>query len=345
MKLCTLLDYASDPLTQARQVQALEKAGLDMAWVPEAYTYDAPSQLGYLAACTETIELGSGILPLYSRTPALTAMTAASLDALSGGRFTLGLGASGPQVIEGWHGVPYTAPVGRTREVIEICRMVWRREPLAYEGRYYRLPLPAEQGTGLGKPLKLINRPVREAIPIYVASLGPKNVALTAELAEGWLPVFFHPEKVNDVWGSALAEGLKRRSPDLGPLQIVAGGLAAICSMEEAPAIRDRARAHYALYIGGMGAPGRNFYNDLLAHYGYEEAAATIQDRYLAGDRAGAAEAVPAGFLADTTLVGDEGYVRDRIETFRAAGVTHLNVLPAGPDPLETVRRLKELSA
>src|SRR5690606_4879822 len=182
----------------------------------EAYSFDAVSQLGYIAAVTERLQIASGILPLYSRTPALLAMTAAGLDYVSDGRFTLGLGSSGPQVIEGFHGVPYTAPIGRTREVIEICRKVWRRERLEYQGRHYTLPLPADQGTGLGKPLKLINHPVRPRIPIVIAAIGPKNVEMAAELAEGWEPIFYVPEKAGDVWGAALAAGKAKRDPELG---------------------------------------------------------------------------------------------------------------------------------
>src|SRR5690606_21705928 len=177
--------------------------------------------LGYIAAVTERLQIASGILPLYSRTPALLAMTAAGLDYVSDGRFTLGLGSSGPQVIEGFHGVPYTAPLGRTREVIEICRKVWRRERLQYDGRYYKLPLPADQGTGLGKPLKLINHPVRADIPILVAAIGPKNVEQTAEIANGWEPIFYMPEKAEEVWGASLAAGKARRDPALGELDVV----------------------------------------------------------------------------------------------------------------------------
>src|SRR5262249_8130208 len=193
---------------------------LDIVFVPEAYSFDAVSALGYLAASTERVQLASGILQLYTRTPTLTAMTAAGLDYVSDGRFTLGLGASGPQVIEGFHGVPYDAPIGRTREVIDICRQVWRRETLRHQGKHYTIPLPPEQGTGLGKPLKLINQPVRERIPILVAALGPKNVELAAEVAEAWEPVFYYPEKAAQVWAAPLASGTARRDPSLPPLHL-----------------------------------------------------------------------------------------------------------------------------
>ena len=206
----------------------LEKAGIDIAWIAEAYGFDGVSLMGYIAAKTETLQIGSGILPFYSRTPTLLAMSAAGIDFLSGGRCILGIGASGPQVIEGFHGVPYDDPVGRTREVIEICRQVWRRERIEHEGAHYKIPLPEGQGTGLGKPLKLITHPVRDRIPIYVASLGPKNVEMTAEVADGWIPTIFVPEKAQDVWGESLAKGAANRAGDLGALEIVAGGAVAI---------------------------------------------------------------------------------------------------------------------
>ncbi|HLU72851.1 MAG TPA: LLM class F420-dependent oxidoreductase, partial [Nonomuraea sp.] len=222
MRIGMTLNYSGGFKETVTALADYEKAGLEIVFVPEAYSFDAVSQLGYIAAVTERLQIASGILPLYSRTPALLAMTAAGLDYVSDGRFTLGLGSSGPQVIEGFHGVPYTAPIGRTREVIEICRKVWRRERLEYQGRHYTLPLPADQGTGLGKPLKLINHPVRPRIPIVIAAIGPKNVEMAAELAEGWEPIFYVPEKAGDVWGAALAAGKAKRDPELGELDVVA---------------------------------------------------------------------------------------------------------------------------
>ena len=228
MRIGLGINYAGGFKEVAAEVADLERAGLDIVFVPEAYSYDAVSALGYLAASTERVELASGILQLYTRTPTLTAMTAAGLDYVSDGRFTLGLGASGPQVIEGFHGVRYDAPIARTREVIEICRQVWRREKLQYQGEHYEIPLPAGKGTGLGKSLKLINKPVRERIPILIAALGPKNVELAAELAEGWQPIFFLPEKAQDVWGKSLAAGQAKRDPALGDLEVFAGPTLAI---------------------------------------------------------------------------------------------------------------------
>src|ERR1700689_2734883 len=278
MRIGMHLSYAGGFAETVVELADYERAGLDIVFVPEAYSFDAVSQLGYIAAKTERLQIASGIFQLYSRTPALTAMTAAGLDFVSGGRFTLGLGASGPQVIEGWHGVPYDAPVGRSREIIEICRMVWRRERLVYQGRYYQLPLPG--GTGLGKPLKLINHPVRERIPIALAAMGPKNVTVAAELAESWMPIFYLPDKAGEVWGEAVAEGMAKRDPALGPLDVIASAPLAIG--EDVTGLRDLSRPQLALYIGGMGARGRNFYNDLASRFGYEAEAKAIQDAYLA---------------------------------------------------------------
>src|ERR1700755_954411 len=211
MRTGIFLSYASGFREAAEQVVELEKRGVDLALVAEAYSYDAISQRGYLAAKTSSIELGSGVVPIYSRTPTLLAMTAAGVDYVSDGRFRLGIGTSGPQVVEGFHGVPFDAPLGRTREVVEICRQVWRRERVQFDGKHYQVPLPSEgpnaRGTGLGKPLKLINHPVRDRIPITIAALGPKNVQLTAEIAEGWQPVFYHPEKADEGWGESLRSG------------------------------------------------------------------------------------------------------------------------------------------
>jgi F420-dependent oxidoreductase-like protein len=337
------VNYGGTPeqlAASAEHVSNLEKAGLDVVWIAEAYSFDAVSYMGYLAAKTERITIGSAILPIYSRTPTLMGMTAAGLDALTGGRFILGLGASGPQVIEGFHGVPYDAPLGRTREIIDICRQVWRREPVVHDGPHYHVPLPADQGTGLGKPLKLINHPVRDSIPVYIASLGPKNVTLTAEVANGWLPIFYLPEKAKDVFGDALAKGQAKRDPALGPMETVAGGLVAIGDGLEG--LRDMLRPMVALYVGGMGARGQNFYNALACRYGFEKEAKEIQDLYLDGKKKEAAAAVPAEFLEQMSLVGPEGYVKDRIAAFREAGVTTLSVTPGGPDQIKLIEQLKD---
>ncbi len=341
MKLSTMLPYTGDPKRAAARARDLESAGIDMLWVAELYSFDAVSILGYLAAHTERAELASGILPIYSRTPTLTAMTAAGLDSVSGGRFVLGLGTSGPQVIEGWHGVPFDKPITRTRELIDICRAVWRRERVEYHGEAYELPLDPAKGTGLGKPLKLINHPVRADIPIYIASLGPKNVQFTAELADGWLPAFFHPDRAREVFGPDLDAGAAKRDAGRGPLEIVAGGTLAICDEDTAVKLRNRGRGGTALYVGGMGAKGRNFYNNVFRRYGYEQEAEQIQELYLSGRKAEAEALVPADYLAATALVGDEGFVRDRIEAYKAAGVTRLSVSPVGDDALQLIEKVR----
>ncbi len=346
MRIGMSLNYAGGFRETVDELADYEKAGLDIVFVPEAYSFDAVSQLGFIAARTERLQIASGILQLYSRTPTLTAMTAAGLDYVSDGRFVLGIGASGPQVIEGWHGVPYTAPIGRTREIIEICRMVWRRERLSYEGKYYKLPLPAEEGTGLGKPLKLINHPVRERIPIIIASLGPKNVEMTAELAEGWEPIFYFPEKAAGVWGAALARGRAKRDPSLGELDVVAQASLAIG--DDVESYLEFGRPMAALYVGGMGAKGKNFYNDLACRYGYEKEAGEIQDLYLDGKKQEAAAKVPYELLQNTNLIGAEGFVRDRLAALKESGVTTLNVTPIASDHaarVKLVEKVRDLAA
>jgi F420-dependent oxidoreductase-like protein len=339
MKLSMPLVYAGNPRESADQVVALEKAGLDTIWVAEPYGFDAPTLMGYLAAKTETVEIGAGILNVFSRTPGALLQTAAGLDNVSGGRAVIGLGASGPQVIEGFHGLPYDRPLGRTREVIEIIRMGLRREALVSDG-IFKLPLPQDQGLGLGKPLKLLNKPERPVVPLWVAALGDKNVAMTAEVADGWLPFLFHPEKAKDVWGDALAAGAAKRSADLGPLEISAGGMVAIG--EDVKGMLDFMRPMYALYVGGMGARGKNFYNELACQYGYEKEAKQIQDLYLGGNKRDAEALVPMEWLEAGNLVGPASYVQERIAAFREAGVTNLQLVPASDDPAGTIAQVKE---
>jgi F420-dependent oxidoreductase-like protein len=341
MRIGMFLNYAGGFKETVEELADYEKAGLEIVFVPEAYSFDAVSQMGFIAARTKNLQIASGILPIYSRTPTLTAMTAAGLDYVSDGRFVLGIGSSGPQVIEGWHGVPYHAPIGRTREIIEICRTVWRRERLTYEGKHYTFPLPADQGTGLGKPLKLINHPVRERIPIIVAALGPKNVEMTAELAEGWQPIFYMPEKAADVWGDPLARGKAKRDPSLGELDIVAQGNLAIG--DDVESYLEFGRPVAALYVGGMGAKGRNFYNDLACRYGYEKEAEEIQDLYLDGKKQEAAAKVPYELLQKTNLIGTEGFVRDRLAAMKESGITTLNVTPVAKDHDARVKLIEKV--
>jgi F420-dependent oxidoreductase-like protein len=339
-----IMEYAGGFAETADLLVRYEDAGLDMVAVAEAYSFDAVSQLGYLAARTERLELMSGIFQIYSRTPSLTAMTAAGLDYVSNGRFHLGLGASGPQVIEGFHGVKYDAPLGRTREIIEICRQVWRREPVQFRGKYYTVPLTAEDGgSGLGKPLKLINDPLRSNIPISVAALGPKNVELVAEVADGWQPLWFHPQRARQAWGEALDAGTARRSPDLGPLDIQLQ--VSFFAGDPTPEAVARVRGQLALYIGGMGARDKNFYNQLMCRYGYEAEANKIQDLYLDGRKEEAALAVPEDLVHAVSLMGDEASLQRQVAEFAEAGVTTLVLNPLAGSAEERVEQVGALAS
>ena len=340
MKLSVPLMYAGNPRETADQVADMEAAGLDTIWGAEPYGFDAPTLMGYLAAKTEKVEIGAAILNIYSRTPGALLQTAAGLDNVSGGRAIIGLGASGPQVIEGFHGVKYDKPVARTKEIIDIIRRGMRGERVTSDG-IYQLPLP----DGLGKPLKLLNKPERKAVPLYIAALGPKSVEGAAEYADGWLPFLFHPEKAASVWGDSLAAGTANRQDDLAPLEVCAGGMLAIGEGPETKALLDFARPLYALYVGGMGARGKNFYNDLCCQYGFEKEAKEIQDLYLDGHKRDAEAAVPLELLELGNLVGPASYVQERIAAFRESGVTNLQVTPATDDPAATIAQLKEWTA
>ena len=343
MKISTLMSYAQGYVGATREIVAMEKAGLNVVWVPEAYSFDGVSAMGYIAAKTEKVTIASGILNIYSRTPTLMAMTAAGIDALSEGRCMLGLGASGPQVIEGFHGVPYDAPMTRIREVVEICRKVWKRdEKLVYKGRQYQIPLPEGEGTGLGKPLKIINHPYRDEIPIALATLGEKSVEMTAELADAWLPAFFMAEGAASVWGDALKAGNAKRDPGRPPLDVYAGGSVAIG--EGLESYRDMARPGIALYVGGMGAKEKNFYNQVFRKYGYEEEAEAIQNLFLAGKKSAAEAAIPDSYLEATSLVGPKGFVKDRLQALKEHGVTSLNVGFLGTTTEERVKNCDALS-
>jgi len=345
MRLSYTLSYTQDVVALAPLIQDLESAGLDLLWLQEAYSFDAVSALGYLAGKTSSIGLGSAILNAYSRTPAVLGMTAAGLDHLSGGRFHLGLGASGPQVVEGFHGMAYAKPLTRTKEVIDIVRKVVAREVVEYEGDTVRVPLTKEAGgTGLGKPLKLINKPDRPSVPIYLAALGDKSVETTAEIADGWLPFFWVPERAQQVFGPALAPGLQRRSAELPPLDIVANTTVAIGEGLDREALLAGMRSHIALYVGGMGARNANFYNDLAQRMGWVDEALAIQELFLSGKREEAAAAVPQAWLDQATLVGPAGYVAERLAAYRESGVTSLDItLPPGVDALSIVEQLRTM--
>jgi len=342
MKISTLMSYVSGYVGATEEIVEMEKAGLDVVWIPEAYSFDAVSAMGYMAAKTERVTIASGILNIYSRTPTLMAMTAAGIDALSEGRCMLGLGASGPQVIEGFHGIPFDAPMTRIREIIEICRMVWKREEkLAYNGKKYQIPIPVDQGMGLGKPLKIINHPYREEIPIALATIGEKSVEMTAELADAWLPAFYMAEGADAVWGDALKRGNLKRDPGRPPLDVYAGGSVAIG--EGLESYRDMARPGVALYIGGMGAKEKNFYNQVFRKYGYDEEAEIIQNLYLSGRKSEAEAAIPQSYLDATSLIGSEAFVRDRLQVYKESGVTSLNISFLGTTTKERVRNCDAL--
>jgi F420-dependent oxidoreductase-like protein len=309
--------------------QEAERLGFDSAWAAEAWGTDCISVLAWLGATTERIKLGSGIMQLPGRTPTLTAMTAATLDLLSGGRVLLGLGTSGPQVVEGWHGQLWGKPLGKTREYVEIVRAVLRRDLVEHHGEHY--DIPRTDGTGLGKPLKLMARPLRADIPIYLAAMGPRAVAQAFEIADGWLPIFWSPEKARDVFGEPLASA--RAGFDVAPS-------APVILIDDVEAGREFLKPYYALYIGGMGARGKNFYNDLASRYGYEAEARTIQDLYLDGLKRDAAAAVPDAFVDEVALVGPRERIAERIDAWRESGATSLLASTQQPEALRALAEI-----
>ncbi|HEV8307053.1 MAG TPA: LLM class F420-dependent oxidoreductase [Methylomirabilota bacterium] len=340
MRLGLNLGYtAAKVILDAQLVQDAERLGYHSVWSAEAYGSDAVTPLAWLGAVTYRIHLGTAIMQIAGRTPAMTAMTAMTLDALSGGRFLLGLGVSGPQVVEGWHGQPFGKPLGKMREYVSVVRTILAREkPLEHAGEHYRIPYTGPGATGLGKPLKSILH-ARPHIPIYVAAIGPQNVALAAEIGDGWLPVFFSPDRMG-LYRAALDEGFARRAPRPGPppfdiaptVQVVCGSDAAACRAQVKPRL--------ALYVGGMGARGRNFYNDLACRYGYEADAARIQSLYLAGKRDEAIAAVPDALVDEVALCGPRERIRDRLAAYAAAGVTTLICATSQPDAMRLMAEL-----
>lgn len=333
MRLGFYMGYASpgtNPLEPIAIAQEAERLGYDSAWAAEAWGTDCVTVLAWLGATTSTIKLGSAIMQIPGRTPANTAMTAATLDLLSGGRFLLGLGTSGPQVVEGWHGQPWGKPLTKTREYVEIVRAALRRELVEHHGDQY--DIPRQDGTGLGKPLKLMMRPLRSEIPIYLAAISPRAVDQACEIADGWLPLFWSPEQAPQVFSSALA----RTGPgfDIAPS-------APVLLTDDVQAGRDALKQYYALYIGGMGARGTNFYNDLFRRYGYEDEARTIQELYLDGKQRDAAAIVPDAFVDEVALVGPRERLAERVAAWRESGVT--TMLVSTPQ-VEALRALAELA-
>lgn len=341
MKLAINIGYwAGGSGTDLGFISEAESLGYSSVWVAEAWGSDAVTVLSWIAARTEKIMVGSGILQMPARTPAMTAMTAVTLNELSGGRFLLGLGLSGPQVVEGWHGVAYGKPLGKTREYVSIVRTaIARKHPLVHKGRHYEIPYRGEDSTGLGKPLRLMTHP-KHPVPIYLAAIGPKNVALTAEIADGWLPIFYSPERAGEVYKPLLDDGFAKSAENgkADRFDTVAS-LQAIVT-DDIESARLRVKPMLALYIGGMGARGRNFYNDLACRYGYEGAATQIQDLFLEGKRMEATSSVPDALVDELSLIGTKEMIRDRLEAWRESSVTTLALAPTDSDTLRTVAEL-----
>lgn len=321
MKLGINLGYwgAGNDADNLALAQEAESLGYAVVWAAEAYGSDAATVLAWVAAQTSRIDVGSAIFQIPARTPAMAAMTAATLDTLSGGRFRLGLGVSGPQVSEGWHGVRFDAPLARTREYVDIVRMALRRERVSYQGRHYTLPLP----DGPGKALKLTVHPARESVPIYLAAVGPKNLELCGELADGWLAIFFSPEFATDALSHVRA-GRDRAGRPLDGFDVVP--TVPVSVGNDLQACADPIRGYAALYVGGMGSREKNFYNAQAARMGYEREAAQIQDLYLDRKPLEAMAAVPFEFLDQTSLLGPRERIADRLQAYDAAGVTTLTV-------------------
>jgi F420-dependent oxidoreductase-like protein len=318
-------------------VRAAEDAGFDSVWAAEAYGSDAATVLAWLAAQTERIRLGSAIFQMPARSPAMTAMTAATLDHLSGGRVLLGIGSSGPQVAEGWHGQRFANQLGRTREYVAIVRKALARERLEFAGETYTLPLP----DGPGKALKLMIGPVQERIPIYIAAIGPKNTQLTGEIADGWIPIFFSPEHVGES-RKLLEEGAARSGRSLDGFDIAPS--VNVCIDDDIDRARDSVRHLVALYVGGMGSREKNFYNALVRRYGFEEAAQSVQDLYLDGRKDEAAAALPPALIDTVAIVGPRERVRERLAVYRDAGVGTLIVAPVAFDAESRMRMIREIA-
>ncbi|HMJ01034.1 MAG TPA: LLM class F420-dependent oxidoreductase [Gaiellaceae bacterium] len=334
MRLGFYMSYApprTNPVELVALAQEAERLGFDSAWAAEAWGSDAVTLLSWLAATTSRIKVGSAIMQIPGRSPANTAMTAATLDLMSGGRFLLGLGTSGPQVVEGWHGQPWGKPLGKTREYVEIVRTILRRETLEHHGEHYDIPYTGEGSTGLGRPLKLMLYPLRAEIPIYLAALGPKNVALAAEIADGWLPIFFSPDRFAEVFGPSL-NGVGKGFDVAPSVQVVVGS--------DVQAARDALKPLLALYLGGMGSRKANFYNTLARRYGYEAEAERIQELYLAGHPRDAAAAVPDALVDEIALVGERERIADRLDAWRECGVTTLLVQTRDANALRTMAEL-----
>jgi F420-dependent oxidoreductase-like protein len=341
MRLGLALGYAppgTNPTELIALAQEAERLGYDSAWAAEAWGTDAVTVLSWLAAKTTTLKVGSSILQMPARTPAMTAMTAATLDLMSGGRFLLGLGTSGPQVVEGWHGQPWGKPLAKTREYVEIVRSALRREELQHDGEHYGIPYDGEGATGLGKPLKMMLRPLRADVPIYLAAMGPKNVALAAEIADGWLLVWGSGTRFRDTFGPSLEEGFARGGRDPSAFDVAAW--VPVVVTDDLELGYGVVKPQLALYVGGMGARGQNFYNSLIRRYGYEAEADRIQSLYLDGKKREAAEAVPDALADEVSLIGPRDRIAERLDAWRESGVTTLMVSARDLDSIRTMAEL-----
>ena len=341
MRLGLMLGYSGSKIDlPIALIQEADRLGYHSLWTSEAYGSDAGAPLAWAGALTQRIKLGTAIMQMPGRTPANTAMTAMTMHQLSGGRMLLGLGLSGPQVVEGWHGVAYGKPLGKTREYVEIVRTILKREaPLQHDGDYYQIPYRGEDATGLGKPLKSILAAAPD-IPLYLASIGPKNVALTAEIADGWLPIFFSPEHYPQLYADAVDEGFARSGGDKDFSQFDIAPTITVIVDDDLQSARDRVRPQLALYIGGMGAKGKNFYYDLAARMGFEGAADRIQAHYLAGEKVEAIMAVPDALVDAVALVGPKARIRERLGLWQASPITTLIISVYSIDDLRTMAEL-----
>lgn len=324
MKLGLNIGYFGTAIAQNFTIiSTAEDLGYDSVWTAEAYGSDALTPLAWIAAKTERIKVGSAVFQMPARTPAMTAMTAATLDTMSNGRFLLGLGVSGPQVVEGWHGRPYGKPLGVTREYVEILRRIFaREEPVTFDGDYYQLPYTASDSTGLGRALKIMQKPKNPNLPIFIAAIGPKNVQLTAEIADGWLPVLFSPDRAHEMYGPLLDTGFALSGEENKADRFEVAPTVQALVTDDLERGRMTMKPFLALYIGGMGAKGKNFYNDLARRYGYEEAAEKIQDLYLGGQKMEAVHAVPDALVDELCLVGSKERIEDRLAAWKSGNTT-----------------------
>lgn len=341
MRLGLMLGYAAGKIQLPLElVQEADRLGVYAIWTAEAYGSDAVSPLAWMGAQTKNIKLGTAIMQMPGRTPANAAMTAMTLNQISGGRFLMGLGLSGPQVVEGWHGVSYARPLTRTREYVEIVRQIFaRQERLTYEGKIYQIPYNGADATGLGKPLKSTLQ-ADPHIPIYLAAIGPQNVTLAAEIADGWLPIFFSPQKYAQIYEPAIQEGFARAGGGKGYDRFDIAPMVSVVIEENMDIAYNMLRPMLALYIGGMGAKGKNFYNDLAVRYGFEEAAVKVQELYLAGRQGEAMMAIPPELIDEVALVGPRARVKERLSLWLNSPITTMNMTVFN---VETLRAMVEL--